>query len=480
MDKLKWIQLSDIHFQYDNCDSEWLRDRLPVYLKEKKVKCDFIVVTGDLLYKGQGDYNKVEEYLNKIASAVDVDKENIFIVPGNHDLVRDEERSLLLDGVIKSDSIENKVNHLSDNIIKKLVSAQDEFWKFHNTYLDRDDKYEDVHFVSERDEFNIINLNTCLICGKKDEEGNLSINVNKLRQVISGIKNSNKPNIAIGHHGLECFNKEEQKNIIYLFDDYYIDLYLCGHMHKSNINLYGDGTRNIRSIVCGANMKDDFADASIVLGSIDLVLSTCSIEYHKWSDRSKKWVKDNEVHRRTNDRGKVNFTLDRLENINDSTNEISNMDKEIEILTKPDVKVGKFQKFLLDFCTKIQDYEFKEEDLDIKEDVENKFENMKCCTSLVTEFNSLAEYFALIDTILLDTSYLPFDRKKIIPGIIRTTYYKVLDRNESGTEIMSDMVETLAAEYSSKVDISEDELGEYFKIIICWSINACSIYNESK
>lgn len=68
----------------------------------------------------------------------------------------------------------------------------------------------------------------------------------------------------------------------------------------------------------------------------------------------------------------------------------------------------------------------------------------------------------------------------MIPGKIKTTYYKVLDRNQSGTGIMSDMIEILVAEYSSKVDISEDELSEYFKIIICWSINACSIYNESK
>ena len=45
---------------------------------------------------------------------------------------------------------------------------------------------------------------------------------------------------------------------------------------------------------------------------------------------------------------------------------------------------------------------------------------------------------------------------------------------------MSDMIEMLVAEYSNKVNIREDELSEFIKIIICWSINACSIYNEIK
>ncbi|MGG7213574.1 metallophosphoesterase family protein [Clostridium nigeriense] len=480
MDNLKWIQLSDIHFQYDNCDSQWLRDMLPEYLREEKVKCDFMVITGDLLYKGQGNYKDVAEYIDTIASIVEVDKENIFIIPGNHDLKRNSVRSLMIDGIISSGNIKEKVDSLPDDAIRILINDQKEFWDFHNEYLDRDDKYENLHFINERDDFNIINLNTCLICGSEKEEESLSVNTKKLIRELRKIKGSNKVNIAIGHHGLECFNDKEQETLVYLFDDYDIDLYLCGHMHKSNINFYGQGKRDIRSIVCGANMKDSFADASIVIGNIDFILSTCSIEYHKWSDGINSWAKDNEIHRKINREDQVNFELERLKKIKDDSGEVTDIDEEIERLIQPKVKIEKFQKFLLDFCTQIQEYEFKEENLDIKKDVENKFENMKCCTTLVTDFNSLAEYFPLMDKILLDTSYLPFDRKNVIPGKIKTTYYKVLDKNQSGTGIMSDMIEILVAEYSSKVDISEDELSEYFKIIICWSINACSIYNESK
>lgn len=480
MNKLKWIQLSDIHFQYDNCNSEWLRDMLPDYLKKEKIKCDFMVITGDLLYKGKGNYEDVGEYIDTIASTVGVEKENIFIIPGNHDLNRSDMRNVILKGIRKSENIEDEVNKLPEEAITMLINDQDSFWNFHNTYLDRDDSFKELHFINEREEFNIINLNTCLVCGNKGEEGKLSVNTKKLRRVLTKVKDSNKVNIAIGHHGLECFNEDEKKDLIWLFNDYSIDLYLCGHMHKNNINFYNQGQREIKSIVCGANMKDDFADASIVIGTIDFILSECSIEYYSWCDRNRNWIKDNTVHRRINTNGNMVFSLERLKEIKDSLGEITDMEKEIEILTKPTVKTEKFQKFLLDFCNQIQDYEFKEEDLDIKKDVEKKFENMKCCTSLVTEFNGLAEYFALIDSILLDTSYLTFDRKNTIPGKIRTTYYKALDRNESGTAIMSDMIEMIVAEYSNKVNISEDELSEYFKIIICWSINACSIYNESK
>ena len=481
MRNLRWLQLSDIHFQYDNCDTQWLRDMLPEYLKEEKVKCDFMVITGDLLYKGQGNYKDVAEYIDDIANIVEVEKENIFIIPGNHDLKRNSIRKCILGGIIASNNIKDAVDNLPDDVVDSLINDQKDFWNFHNEYLSRHDDYENLHFVDERDNFNIINLNTCLLCGSEQqrEEGILSINTKRLIQELKKVKGSQKVNIAIGHHGLECFNDKEQEILIDLFDDYDIDLYLCGHMHKNNINFYSQGKRNISSIVCGANMKDSFADASIVIGDIDGILSTCSIEYHKWS-KINKWVKDNEIHRRVNSQGQVSFELDRIKKIQDASGEITDLDKEIEMLTKPKVKEEKFQRFLLDFFTQVKDYEFKEEELDKKDDVENKFKKMKCCASLITDFDSLSEFFPLIDRILLDTSYLPFDRKITIPGKIKTTYYKVLDRNQSGTGILSDMIETLLAEYSNKVNISEDELSEYFKIIICWSRNACSIYNESK
>lgn len=95
---LRWIQLSDIHYSYDNFDTTRMRDALLVKLKEVSSadKIEFLAITGDLAYK-QSKYSKaMKDFLEKTYEVLHIDKSNVFLVPGNHDVKRNSVRTILL------------------------------------------------------------------------------------------------------------------------------------------------------------------------------------------------------------------------------------------------------------------------------------------------------------------------------------------------------------------------------------------------
>ncbi len=103
-------------------------------LIEKDQKPDLIFITGDLVHGGKPDEYKVAtEFCDQLLKITYLSKQQLFIVPGNHDVNRDEinpahKKRLYLfddqDGIsdILSDS------ELSPILMKKL----DAFYKFHH------------------------------------------------------------------------------------------------------------------------------------------------------------------------------------------------------------------------------------------------------------------------------------------------------------------------------------------------------------
>lgn len=477
MSKLTWLHLSDIHFQNDYAETLWLRKKLLNKLEEENKKYDILFITGDLLYKFQTGFDEeLIKFLNKILINTGIKKENTFIVPGNHDFKRSGARDFYIESLKSNTSeIHSKVSGMPEEIFQGLINGQAEFWKFHKSFLGREDNFRGLHFINKMESINVINLNTCLISGVDNEEGSLSVDFKRLLEVLSELEDTSKPNIVIGHHSLECLNEIEREDIIQLFEDYNVDIYLCGHIHKSKYKIYKDGKRQIRSLVCGSNMKDDYAEASYIEGGIDLETNECTITYYKWASKRKEWVLDNDVSRIVDD-GILTFPLERL--CSHPNSEIVAHKQIVEQLLSLNIDEDKFLKFLLDFSKEVKSY--SDENSNYKIEVEKKFLDMKCCKTIEKEFDSHAEYFNLIDSIFEDPSYLAYDKKFIIPGVIKSNYTKVFDECKTGTEIMTMMVQNLCSEYGRALSVSRNELKEYFKTIIYWSINKCDIYDDSK
>lgn len=475
-----WIHLSDIHFNYDGYDTYRMRDLLIDYIKELKTKFNILIITGDIVYKF-GKYNEeLFEFLNDIFKVTGVSKDQVYIVPGNHDLKRSSKRRLIINGVVSDPkSIYKEVNEMisEEDTFTELLEAQNEFWQFYEKVLGRKDNYKNLHFVIAGDNYNIINLNTCLLCGIDKEEGKLSIGLDRLAKTLRTVKGEKKINIAIGHHSIECFNQEERKKIMNNFIDYDIDLYLCGHMHKNKYDFNNNNKREFVTLVCGANMVDDYADASFITGTINCSNGECGVKYHSWSKCNEQWYKNNDIGRKLNN-GKLEFELSRLKKnftIDSAIDEIEETDE----LENIDIDEDSFKRFIIDFNNSVINYSIQKIDF-CEKDIKDKFKNMKCSSSLIKEFDRCSWYFPLINNIMDTSAYIEYDRKIIIPGVIMGEYEKVLNSFNTGTEIMGAMIDNIYNRYKNKLKYAESKLRSYIKTMIYWSINECDIYDDEK
>ncbi|MVX62392.1 hypothetical protein GKZ28_01585 [Clostridium chromiireducens] len=481
MNKLKWLHLSDLHYCFENYSSQWARDKLIDKIGELK-EIKFIFITGDLLYQFRSDFNEISCFIEEIINLTGVNKENVLIVPGNHDFPRSDLRTNNIKGLLNSEeSVSETISKTSQAIQDFLLGDQKEFFEFYNKLLGKKEKWNELHFVTQFDECNIVSLNTCLISGRNNEEGNLSINLDRLLKALRSIPKSNKPNIVIGHHSIECFDESEHDKIIQMFDDYGVDLYLCGHMHKSKYKIYSDSCRNIHSFVCGSGMVDDYAEPSFIEGEIDLDSYGCNIKYYVWDKSLNRWNESNNISRKMIDSDGINFNLERLVEIKEKeiVETSDSIEKKIEDILKVNVVGSKFQKFLLDFCKNIQEYTEEGENTKAV-DVEEKFEKMRCSSDFQMEFDNNLEYFGVINNIFKDPSYISYDKKTVIPGVIRSVYRRAFSICENGDKILDKMVDILCDQYEEMISIPRLELEQYFRTIIYWSIDKCTIYNERK
>ena len=95
---VKWIQISDIHYQLktQNFNTKQLREKLVGYLKGLKESVDVLILTGDYRYAPEGEENPtgVVEYIRDVAGAIHAEK--IVTMPGNHDLTRGAVRDAVI------------------------------------------------------------------------------------------------------------------------------------------------------------------------------------------------------------------------------------------------------------------------------------------------------------------------------------------------------------------------------------------------
>ncbi len=113
---LRWLHLSDLHFR----ESEsWDRRadlqallRHAEELKERRLRPDFLFVTGDVAWSGRdGEYEQAEHFLHKLTKSLELEpKESLFLVPGNHDVDRRAvgvAENLILRGLKNQDDVRN-------------------------------------------------------------------------------------------------------------------------------------------------------------------------------------------------------------------------------------------------------------------------------------------------------------------------------------------------------------------------------------
>lgn len=303
--EINWLHMSDIHYNFNDYETQRLRDDALKYLNFLNMKYDFIALTGDMAYKS-GGYTEVKSFINELRNLLKIPG-NIFLVPGNHDLKRSQEREIQILGLFAkannsnidlSTFVNDKLDSKTYHNLLKAFKGKCGFFQFYREITGKPYPEDALHFVEKRDLFNIIHLNTCLISGIDNEETKLVFNQRKFIKAIEGLKNEIKLNIVLGHHDLGCFSEKERILFENTLSDYQIDLFLSGHIHQSKYRYLADDINPCLELVSGAGMADENSIVGFITGKVDLVTGKGEAKFHKWG-RNFKWAEDNEAVRKT-------------------------------------------------------------------------------------------------------------------------------------------------------------------------------------
>lgn len=463
---LRWLHLSDIHFNFQNYETKKMRKLLLKYLNEEFTgKIDFIVITGDIAYKNKGYTKAMKDFIQNIVKAVSMNIENLYIIPGNHDLTRKGNRGFIVESILKDTNPAKRLSELNKKEYTQLVNGQKSYFKFYKDVFG-EEYPKTLHYVKKTKKYNVVHINTCLVSGMDGEEGKLVIDQDKLFDVLeaSGIgEEKNKFNIAIGHHDCECLEPEERKKFLNNLADYNISLYMAGHYHKSYFAYDNFNVNELYQFICGSNMVDDYSEISFIQGEVDIDTGSCKVRYHKYDDE--KWDIKIDLPRRYK-KGIISFDIENLKK----------KDSEIEI----EIDNEQFKSFLVELNKKVQaKSKGKKADLEGR-DIEEKFYKMKCSITFEKDFDQISIYFDLVTTIIESGYYMDLCERLEIRDLIVNTYYNEYYKYKDGVQIAKAMIDSLFEQYKDRKSYNTSRLKMYIKILIYWYIYECEIFNENK
>lgn len=268
---IRILQISDIHWtKRKNWDADFpgMKARFLVDLKDyhkAKGSIDYVFVCGDVAFKGAKDeYDEAKEYIEKICKIVGCKDEQVFVVPGNHDLNRKAAGANIREMMNAALSCEGRNKDFFDESILKTTNlkesayrAFEHYYEFSTRYLcqeavmgkclqsngeeaitDDDKLYYHERLAKKEGTFNISvrGVNTALNCDEWDyndekNEGHRQF-LPRRAYVMDEVKKQ-EIRIILGHHPLEFLtNKEEIEQ--YLNNHYHIQFF--GHVHEQKVH----------------------------------------------------------------------------------------------------------------------------------------------------------------------------------------------------------------------------------------------------
>lgn len=276
--KVSWLHISDLHL-FPEADTTLMLEDYSVLANS--ISPQFLIVTGDFRHKNyQANFSYAKKYLEVLMDVFGIDKKDVFLVPGNHDVNHYEGRKEAISDIIGLIS-ENNYNVYSKYTLCRGFSDYIEFVnEFYSGSKITDARVTDpsgVYCIAWNNLINILSINTALISdGEKHEQ---ILDINTLSQCKIDF---NQPTIMIGHHGLDrlysCFS-ERVENII---DRRKISAYLHGDSHQyanDPISKISTPNSTIPSITCAKSAPqsgDSFSDIGVV--------------YYEWMDDDNTYV----------------------------------------------------------------------------------------------------------------------------------------------------------------------------------------------
>lgn len=258
------IFISDVHYCKDETESQFKEDDRNNYYqkwencianieKEKNVKVKYLVISGDLVESAKKrEYDVIRNILDKFCMRFKINKKNVLIIPGNHDVNRSA-----LENYCDTNGIDDNEAHAQQKV--KLNNYLEFFKSFKGKDIDLNKVILDKIEIEEEGVL-LIGLNSVFYEShlKKDHVG--YVDVNNLSAEIQEYTSKWKNIFVVTHHsftvtrGRELSTLKNAELVIESLGIHGINTFIYGHHHtsESKKDIVGDDEAQLRYIEIGS------------------------------------------------------------------------------------------------------------------------------------------------------------------------------------------------------------------------------------
>jgi predicted phosphodiesterase len=313
---LTWLHISDLHLTCKDKNKDWttksinqdivirsMLDKIDKLINQNKLQPDLIFITGDLVHGGETDeYQAAEEFCRQLLGISKLTIQQLFIVPGNHDVKRSEISNVHLKRLYNFENQDEISEILSDRtFFPVLMKKFDGFYKFANEFLELDCQPNQHYIVAKSIEIhekslniNLLGLNSAWFAGYDgDDEKKLAFGLYQTNQAFQALGKDANLTIAFFHHPFECFHGCESSIQNQIKNK--ADLILTGHLHEPKNSYQHDANGKAVTIGAGASYDTRESDNSFNIGILDLETGKGKVQFYKYISDKNRWTKNTDV-----------------------------------------------------------------------------------------------------------------------------------------------------------------------------------------
>lgn len=305
MDKISIIHLSDLHFNKENeYEIKTVLNSLKADIKKLKddgeIHPYFVAISGDIANEGkESDYDFALSWLNDLTKVFDIDKDKVFIVPGNHDVNRDE---LLEFSKVKLDEQKSINKFLKSTGAEKegLFKKLNNFSMFINEFYGEKNPYSDnLYFATSVKVgpylMGIVGLNSAWFSGERKIDGvvidakELIVGEIQAREAYDSVEAADFC-LTIMHHPFSWL-ADLDEGLIKMIAMKNSDIILHGHIHSNSAVEIMTPDSTCVTLSAGASFIDKRNKRYCII-TIDLSDLSYEILLRLYSEEGKFWAKD--------------------------------------------------------------------------------------------------------------------------------------------------------------------------------------------
>lgn len=304
MKDFKWLHLSDFHVGKDEYGQIKLFRYILEHMSNEKDKgCipDAVFITGDIANEGlEEQYNIfINEFLLKLLD-IYKDLDNVYIVPGNHDLNRNKCQiaAKSLYEVLKDSPNFFDTNAKGKDFREEIFARFEGFKNCYSYCFSGKEIFEEKGYFSnsvskEGKMIGIVGINTAWLSKSDKDKENLTPGKYMLEEALKSVEDCDYK-LVLGHHPLSWLQGEQKQQITSLLAKSK-GIYLHGHMHKNSGEYALNFNTGVLTLQCGAAFQareDEKYYNSLQWGEINFDDNTVRITPQKWSVNKQDFVAD--------------------------------------------------------------------------------------------------------------------------------------------------------------------------------------------